>query len=229
MQQVRKGEELNELPLKQFFHQQQLISDTKSEWEVSQFSTGFSNLTYLIKIEDKELVLRRPPKGAIKRGHDMGREFKVLTGLNRGFEKAPKAYAYTEDKAILGVPFYVMEKVEGIIIDLAEAKKRKISKTEFPIIADSWLDTLVALHSLDYEAIGLGDLGRPIGYVERQVRNWSKQYLKAATEAIPEAQKVMEWLHEQQPTQYDHSLIHNDYKYDNVVLKTILGIKSMPF
>ncbi len=219
MQQVRKGEELNELPLKQFFHQQQLISDTKSEWEVSQFSTGFSNLTYLIKIEDKELVLRRPPKGAIKRGHDMGREFKVLTGLNRGFEKAPKAYAYTEDKAILGVPFYVMEKVEGIIIDLAEAKKRKISKTEFPIIADSWLDTLVALHSLDYEAIGLGDLGRPIGYVERQVRNWSKQYLKAATEAIPEAQKVMEWLHEQQPTQYDHSLIHNDYKYDNVVFE----------
>jgi len=163
MQKVRKGEELNEQPLKVFLKDQQLISDTKVDWEVSQFS-----------------------------GHDMGREFKVLTGLNKRFEKAPKAYAYTEDKAILGVPFYVMEKVEGIIIDLAEAKKRMISKTEFPIIANSWLDTLVELHALDYEAVGLGDLGRPNGYVERQVRNWSKQYLKAATEEIPEAQKVMD-------------------------------------
>ena len=134
MQKVRKGEELNEQPLKAFLQKHQLISDTKSEWEVSQFSTGFSSLTYLIKIENKELVLRRPLKGAIKRGHDMGREFKVLTGLNRGFKKAPKAYAYMEDEDILGVPFYIMEKVEGIIIDLAEAKKRKISKTAFPII-----------------------------------------------------------------------------------------------
>jgi len=219
LKKVRKGEELNELPLKQFLFENDLISNKKSEWEVSQFSTGFSNLTYLIEIENKELVLRRPPKGAIKRGHDMGREFKVLSGLNRGFDKVPKVYAYTENKEILDVPFYVMEKVDGIIIDLAEAKRRMISKIEFPIIANSWLNTLVELHELDYEALGLGDLGRPNGYVERQVRNWSKQYLKAATEEIPEAQKVIEWLYEHQPTQYDHSLIHNDYKYDNVVFE----------
>jgi aminoglycoside phosphotransferase (APT) family kinase protein len=219
MQKVRKGEELNEQTLKSFLRQHQLISDVNSPMEVAQFSTGASNLTYLLKIENRELVLRRPPKGAIKRGHDMGREFKVLTGLNNGFDKAPKAYAYTEDKSIIGASFYVMEKVEGIIIDNKVARQKNISATEFPIIFNSWLDTLVELHDLDYKALGLEDLGRPNGYVERQVRNWSKQYLKAATEDIPEAPKVMTWLDEHQPTEYHHCLIHNDYKYDNVVFE----------
>ena len=149
----------------------------------------------------------------------MGREFKVLTGLNNGFDKAPKAYVYTEDKSVIGSSFYVMEKVEGIIIDNKVARQRNISATEFPIIFNSWLDTFVELHDLDYKALGLADLGRPNGYVERQVRNWGKQYLKAATEDIPEAPKVMAWLDAHQPTEYHHCLIHNDYKYDNVVFE----------
>jgi len=219
MQNVRNGEELDERPLKEFLQKHDLTSDVNSELNVTQFAGGASNLTYLLGIENKELVLRRPPKGAIKRGHDMGREFKVLTGLNNGFEKAPKAYAYTEDESIIGAPFYVMEKVEGIIIDYKLAKERAISEAEFPIIANNWLDSLVELHDLDYKALGLSDLGKPNGYVERQVRNWSKQYTKAATEDIPEAPKVMAWLDEHQPTEYDHCLIHNDYKYDNVVFK----------
>ena len=219
MQKVRKGEELNEQPLKVFLQKNQLISDVKSSMEVVQFSTGFSNLTYLLKIENKELVLRRPPKGAIKRGHDMGREFKVLSGLNKGFAKAPKAYCFTDDSEIIGAQFYIMEKMDGIILSAKEAKIRAISKEEFPKIADSWLNTFVELHELDFESVGLGDLGKPKGYVERQVRNWSKQYLKAATEEIPEAQKVMSWLESNQPKKYDYSLIHNDFKYDNVVFE----------
>jgi len=219
MQNVRKGEELEEKALKEFLQKHDLISNVNSPLEVTQFSGGASNLTYLLNIENKELVLRQPPKGAIKRGHDMGREFKVLTGLNNGFEKAPKAYAYSEDESIIGSSFYVMEKVEGIIIDYKVAKERNISKSEFPIIANSWLDSLVELHSLNYEALGLTDLGKPNGYVERQVRNWSKQYLKAATEEITEAPKVMAWLDEHQPAEYDHCLIHNDFKYDNVVFE----------
>ena len=219
MQNVRKGEELNEQPLKEFLLKNELITDVNNQIDISQFTGGASNLTYLLGIENKDLVLRRPPKGAIKRGHDMGREFKVLTGLNNGFGKAPKAYAYTEDESIIGSSFYVMEKVEGIIIDNKVAKERNISETEFPVIANSWLDTLVELHGLDYESVGLSDLGKPDGYVERQVRNWSKQYLKAKTEEIPEAPKVMAWLDEHQPTEYDHCLIHNDYKYDNVVFE----------
>ena len=218
-QNVRKGEELAEKPLKEFLQKHQLIGNSDSQLDVSQFSTGFSNLTYLIQIEEKEYVLRRPPVGAIKRGHDMGREFKVLSGLNKGFAKAPKTFVYTEDAAIIGAPFYLMEKVEGIILDAKTAYKRNISPEAFPIIANSWMDTFVELHQLDYQSLGLGDLGKPDGYVERQVRNWSKQYQKAATEEIPNAHKVMKWLDENQPTVYDHRLIHNDYKYDNVVFK----------
>lgn len=216
-QKVRKGEELNEQNLKAFLAEHQLISDRNSPLEVTQFTTGASNLTYLLKIENKELVLRRPPKGAVKRGHDMGREFKVLTGLNKGFEKAPQAFVYTEDTSIIGSSFYLMEKVEGIIIDYREAKKRNIPATEFPVIFERWLDTFVELHNVDYEKLGLGDLGKPDGYVARQVKNWGKQYLASATEEIPEASKVMAWLEENQPTEYEHCFIHNDYKYDNVV------------
>jgi aminoglycoside phosphotransferase (APT) family kinase protein len=217
MQKVRKGEELNEQPLKQFLKENGLIEDVNSELDVLQFSTGFSNLTYQLNIEGKQLVLRRPPAGAVKRGHDMGREFKVLTGLNKGFKKAPKAYAYTEDKNIIGASFYIMEKIDGVILSAKEAYKRQVPPSDFPIIAEKWMDTFVELHQLDYKSLGLEDLGRPVGYVERQVRNWGKQYLKAATEEIPAAHGVMQWLDANQPTEYHHSLIHNDYKYDNVV------------
>jgi aminoglycoside phosphotransferase (APT) family kinase protein len=219
MQNTRQGESLNEVPLKAFLVANKLIVDATSELGVTQFSNGFSNLTYLLEIENKSYVLRRPPVGAIKRGHDMGREFKVLSGLNRGFSKAPEALAYTEDESIIGASFYIMEKVEGIILSFKEAKNRQIPAAEFPIIANSWLDTFVELHQLDYEKLGLGDLGKPEGYVNRQVTNWSKQYVKAATEDVPVAHKVMGWLAENQPTQYDFSLIHNDYKYDNVVFE----------
>jgi len=218
-QKVRKGEELNEITLKKYLQENNLIENVDSLLEVSQFSTGFSNLTYLLQIENKEMVLRRPPFGASKRGHDMGREYKVLSGLNKTFPKVPKVYAYTEDDSVLGASFYVMEKIDGIILSSKEAKKRNVSPEEFPTIAKNWMSTFVELHQVDYEAIGLGDLGRPEGYVERQVRNWGKQYLKAATDDIPEAEKVMKWLDENQPTTYDHALIHNDYKYDNVVFK----------
>lgn len=214
---VRKGEELKEQELKQFMLDQGLINSEDSALTVHQFSNGFSNLTYQLDIEDKTYVLRRPPAGAIKRGHDMGREFKVLSGLNNGFSKAPLAHAFSEDPAIIGVPFYIMEKVEGIILSAREAKKRAVSAESFQRIADRWMDTFVELHALDYKALGLEDLGRPEGYVERQVLNWGKQYLKAATHEIPAALKVMEWLEANQPKTYHHSLIHNDYKYDNVV------------
>ncbi|RMG86827.1 MAG: phosphotransferase family protein [Bacteroidetes bacterium] len=216
-QKVRKGEALNEQPLKQFLAEKGLIGDAQSAWEVSRFSTGFSNLTYLIQIENKEYVLRRPPVGAVKRGHDMGREFKVLSGLNNGFPKAPKAFVFCDDTDIIGAPFYIMERVHGIILSVKEAAKRQIPAEDFPVIAESWLDTFVELHELDYEALGLKDLGRPEGYVERQVRNWGKQYLNAATDDIPEAEKIMNWLAQNQPQTYDHRLIHNDFKYDNIV------------
>ncbi len=185
--------------------------------DVYRFSNGYSNLTYLFKFPASEFVLRMPPKGAVKRGHDMGREFKVLSGLNRGFHKAPKVYAFTEDRAITGYPFYIMEKVDGVILTYREAEKRKIPPGEFKTIADTWLETMIELHNLDYASVGLDNLGKPEGYVRRQVTNWSKQYLAAATMDLPDAAFVMHWMDQNQPDQYMHSLIHNDFKYDNVV------------
>lgn len=216
-QQVRKGEELDETKLKNYLYQNELIHSKDSNLQISQFANGFSNLTYELQIEDKSYVLRRPPFGAVKRGHDMGREFKVLLKLKTGFDQCPKVYAFSEDKIVMDSSFYVMEKIEGIILTAKEAKIRNIPPIEYNIIANTWLDTLVNLHSLDYKKMGLADLGKPIGYVKRQVENWSKQYLKAATSEVKEAQKVMKWLNDNQPDQYDHTLIHNDYKYDNVV------------
>lgn len=219
MQKVRKGEELHEVNLKQYLFENKLINNVNSELDVFQFSTGFSNLTYQLDIEGKSLVLRRPPVGAIKRGHDMGREFKVLSGLNKAFTKVPKVYAYTENVEVIGSSFYIMEKIDGIILSAKEAYKRQIAPDNFKIIADKWLDTFVELHDSDYESVGLGDLGRPEGYVERQVTNWGKQYLKAKTDEIKAAPFVMQWLQDNQPKEYEHSLIHNDYKYDNVVFE----------
>jgi len=219
MQNVRKGEELNEKTLKSFLHKEGLINNDQSDWKVEQYTHGYSNLTYLLKIEDKEYVLRRPPFGAIKRGHDMGREFKVQSGVYKAFPKVPEMYAFTDDDSVLGCPFYIMEKVDGIILSAREAKKRNVAPKDFKTIADSWLNTFVKLHNIDYKAVGLEDLGKPEGYVSRQVLNWGKQYLNAATDDVPAAEKVMKWMEEHQPKDYRYSLVHNDFKYDNVVFK----------
>ena len=218
-QKVRKGEELPANKLKLYLQKHDLISSIESELHVTQFTHGYSNLTYLIAIEGKEFVLRRPPFGAIKRGHDMEREFKVQSGVQKGFDKVPKMFAFGDDHSVMDCEFYVMEKVDGIILNFKEAQKRNILVDQYKVIANSWLDTFIELHQLDYKAIGLSDLGRPEGYVERQVTNWGKQYLKAATEDISAANKVMAWMEVHQPKKYEHCLIHNDYKYDNIIFK----------
>ncbi len=218
-QKVRKGEELPELALKTHLKNEQLIQDVSSDLTIEQFTHGYSNLTYLLSIEEKQFVLRKPPKGAIKRGHDMHREFSVQSALYEQYKKVPKMYAYSNDTTVLGSEFYIMEKVDGVILNYAEAKRRNISPEKYLTISNQWLETLVALHKVDYKEVGLAALGKPEGYVARQVTNWGKQYLKAKTEEVIEASKVMQWMEENQPKSYKHCLIHNDYKYDNVVFK----------
>jgi aminoglycoside phosphotransferase (APT) family kinase protein len=218
-QKVREGEALPEVALKKYLQEIKLINSLESELFVQQFTHGFSNLTYLLQIENKEFVLRKPPKGAIKRGHDMNREFKVQSAVHKAYSKVPKMYGFSDDETILGSDFYIMEKVEGVILNYKEAKQRNIPEKDYKNIANSWLDALVELHNVDYNAIGLADLGKPDGYVQRQISNWGKQYLKAKTDEYPEAEMVMNWMEEHQPKEYDHCLIHNDFKYDNVVFK----------
>jgi aminoglycoside phosphotransferase (APT) family kinase protein len=218
-QKVREGEALPEATLKKYLQEIKLIDSVESELFVQQFTHGFSNLTYLLQIENKEFVLRKPPKGAIKRGHDMNREFKVQSAVHKAYSKVPKMYGFSDDETILGSDFYIMEKVEGVILNYKEAKQRNIPEKDYKNIANSWLDALVELHNVDYNAIGLADLGKPEGYVQRQISNWGKQYIKAKTDEYPEVEMVMNWMEEHQPMEYDHCLIHNDFKYDNVVFK----------
>jgi aminoglycoside phosphotransferase (APT) family kinase protein len=216
---VSKEEALQLDNLKLFLYEHHLIQDIKSNINVKRFSGGFSNLTYLLSIENKDYVLRRPPFGAVKRGHDMSREYKVLSHLYSEFKKIPKVYAFTDNEAVLGAPFYIMEKANGIILDYKEAKKRVISPNDFKTISNTWLNTFVALHNVDYKAAGLKDLGKPEGYVERQITNWTKQYIKAKTDSIIESEFVMKWLQDNQPKESSNCLIHNDFKYDNVMFK----------
>ena len=214
-QDIRKGEELDEGALLTYLIQH--IPGLSGEMEVRQFPGGASNLTYLLKIGERQLVMRRPPFGAkIKSAHDMGREHKVLSALSRGYNKAPRPLVYCEDESVIGASFYVMERVEGVI--LRHNMGQELDKVLVGDIADSLLDSLVELHHLDYEGAGLGDLGRPSGYIKRQVDGWSKRYIKAKTEDQPEIEFVGRWLDDHQPTESGASLIHNDFKHDNVIL-----------
>jgi len=212
-------DKLTEQKLIKYLEESKLILSSNSQLTVKQYSNGYSNLTYLLQIEGKEFVLRRPPQGAVKRGHDMSREFKVLAALEDQYEIAPKPFLFEANTEILGAPFYLMEKIEGIILTAKEAHNLKLKKTDFDLISDTWIKMFVSLHQVTYEQIGLVDLGRPNGYVERQVANWGKQYQKAATQQLPNAEKLMAWMIENQPKEYDHTFIHNDFKYDNVVFK----------
>ncbi len=212
---VRTGEELNLEKLTPFLNKELGI---EGEIEVQQFPSGYSNLTYLIKLGDTELVLRRPPVGAedISKGHDMGREYKVLSMVHPHYPKAPKPLVYTEDKSIIGAPFYVMERIQGIIL----RSKDKISYEAATVrkLNENFMDNLAALHQLDIQQTGLVNIGKPEGYLERQVKGWTKRYHKAKTHDIPDMEKAMTWLDAHMPESPAPTFIHNDYKYDNVVL-----------
>lgn len=214
-QSIRKGEELDEGALLQYLKQH--ISGLEGALEVKQFPGGASNLTYLLRVGAKDMVMRRPPFGAkIKSAHDMGREHKVLAALSKGYDKAPRPLVYCDDESIIGAPFYVMNRVEGVI--LRHDMGKELSAKLVGDIASSLLDSLVELHQLDYVDVGLADLGRPEGYIKRQIDGWSRRYHNAKTEDQPEIEYVGRWLDEHQPTESGSSLIHNDYKHDNVIL-----------
>lgn len=215
---IRKGEELDLEKLQPFLLKN--IPNATGELTIHQFPGGASNLTYLLKLGEQDLVLRRPPFGAnIKSAHDMGREYKVLNALSQNYGKAPRPLLYTEDESVLGAPFYVMERVEGTILRHDGGKaKHQLNKKDMYHIADALMDTLVELHALDYQAAGLGELGKPEGYAERQIKGWTKRYFKAKTDEHPALEQAIEWLNANIPNEGSAALIHNDYKHDNVVL-----------
>ncbi len=218
---VRPGEELDVAALQAYLTRE--IPGLEGPLEVDQFGKGFSNLTYLIRVGDRELVLRRPPFGAkIRSAHDMGREYRILSHLITVYPKAPRALAYCADESVLGAPFYVMERLRGVILRATPPAGVDLDPERMRAISEAFVDNMVAIHGVDYAAAGLGDLGRPQGYVERQITGWAGRYEKARTDDVPEIERVAAWLLEHRPAESAAepaaSLIHNDYKYDNLVL-----------
>jgi aminoglycoside phosphotransferase (APT) family kinase protein len=213
---VRAGEELD-LSRLQPFLQQQFCYD--GQVSIEQFPSGHSNLTYLVRLGSREVVFRRPPFGSkVRSAHDMSREFRVLSKLYEAYPLAPRALLYCDDQAILGVPFYLMERIRGVILRRDPPPDVSFSPKKAQRLSEAFLDNLARLHCVDYAAIGLGDLGKPQGYLERQVKGWIERYHKSKTDDYPETELISDWLIERMPVRHATTLIHNDYKYDNVVL-----------
>lgn len=214
---IRRGEELNIQNLSEYLAFQ--FSGSAGALEISQFPAGSSNLTYLIELGDEEYVLRRPPFGnQVKTAHDMNREFQVLSKLSKVYQPAPKPLLFCGDENVIGSEFYLMERRRGLIIR-GQAPQELIDSPELQKkVCESFIDNLAALHALDYEAAGLGDLGKPEGYNRRQVEGWTKRYFNAKTDEWPKLENAIEWLNQNIPAESGAALIHNDYKLDNVML-----------
>lgn len=216
-QKTRRGEELDAGKLEVYLRQ--VLPGLDGPMEIEQFPRGYSNLTYLLRVGERELVLRRPPFGAkIKTAHDMGREFHILSHLISVYPKVPRPCAYCADAAVLGAPFYLMERAKGIILRTKPPEGLELTPALMGRISEGFVDNLSAIHAIDYVAAGLGELGRPEGYVTRQVEGWTKRYQNARTDDIPEMDHLASWLAANKPTEAGGCLIHNDYKYDNLVL-----------
>jgi aminoglycoside phosphotransferase (APT) family kinase protein len=186
---------------------------------IEQFPGGYSNLTFLLKASGIEYVLRKPPIGAnIKSAHDMGREFKVLTALKTVYKPIPTPVLFCEDETIIGSPFYIMERMKGIILRNNIPKGMELTPAMMRSISESAADNLAALHSIDLKSTGLIKLGKPEGYIQRQVDGWTKRYVAAETDTIEDMNKTAGWMQGNVPAEGIPAFIHNDYKYDNLVL-----------
>ena len=214
---IRSGEELNVTALEPYLRNH--FPSEAGALQVRQFPAGHSNLTYSLQLGNKEFVLRRPPFGSkVKSAHDMSREFRVLSKLHSVYSPAPKVLLYCDDDSIIGAPFYVMQPVHGIILRRILPRGLDFSGEMARRLSELFIDNLVRLHHVDYAAAGLAELGKPDGYLERQVRGWTERYYGSKTHDYPEVEKITAWMQQHLPISGAASLIHNDYKYDNVVL-----------
>jgi aminoglycoside phosphotransferase (APT) family kinase protein len=189
------------------------------ELSIEQFPGGHSNLTYLVRLRGRELVLRRPPFGSrVKTAHDMGREYRVLSNLAPVYPRAPRPLLHCDDPAVLGAPFYLMERLTGIILRREPPAGMALPPPTCRALCEVLIDALVELHAIDYVAAGLGELGKPDGYVARQVAGWTARYGAAQTDEIAAIERVAGWLAAHQPASPPPTLLHNDFKFDNLVL-----------
>ncbi|HTF66199.1 MAG TPA: phosphotransferase family protein [Edaphobacter sp.] len=206
---VRPGEELDTQALGRFLD--------KGEVVLEQFPGGHSNLTYLVRAGREEYVLRRAPMGPVPpKAHDMAREYRVLESIHPHFHAAPKVHLLCEDPSIIGSAFFLMERRKGII--LRETDSRPYDAAFTARVSEAFIDGLIALHAIDIEPYGLSALGKPEGFLDRQVRGWTERWRRAETENIAEMERVIAWLAASIPESGRATIVHNDYKLDNIML-----------
>ncbi len=215
---IREGEELDVGAIADYLQQQ--IEGLEGALRISQFPGGASNLTYLLEFDNRSFVLRRPPFGKkAKSAHDMGREFTVMQGLQERYPYVPKMVAFCQDEQIIGSEFYVMERLQGIILRTDLPKGLDLEPSKLTHLCHSMLDRLVELHQLDWQSTSLKSLCREGDFVERQLKGWSDRYQKARTDDVPSYSQVIQWLEKNRPGQIRQCLVHNDYRFDNLVLQ----------
>ena len=187
--------------------------------EVQQFSGGASNLTYLLRYPERDLILRRPPFGHKAKGaHDMVREYRIQEALKPVYPAVPTMVALCEDPAVMDCDFYVMERIKGIIPRANLPKGMSLTEQEARQLCQGFIDKLIELHKVDYEAAGLAHMGKGAGYVKRQIDGWSHRYGKSKTWNVPGWSYVMAWLQDNMPADVGTVIIHNDFRFDNIVL-----------
>ncbi len=215
---VRSGEELNRRALIDYLDRR--LPEGATEIEIEQFPHGHSNLVYLIRTEAREYVLRRPPLGPVApKAHDMAREYRVLHAVHPHFPEAPRVFLLCEDPEVIGSVFFLMERRRGLVVR-DSIPQELAAIPDYPRkVSEALIDCLVRLHSIDNSQPGLGSLGKPEGFVERQVRGWAERWNRAKTEEIIEMEHIVRWLRDSLPPSVDVTLVHNDYKLDNVMLR----------
>jgi aminoglycoside phosphotransferase (APT) family kinase protein len=187
--------------------------------DVTQYSGGASNWTYRLRYANRDLVLRRPPAGTKARSaHDMTREFRIQQALKPAYPLVPTMVALCQDPSVIGTDFYVMERVEGLIPRARLPEGVSLGEDDTRRLCTNVLDALVALHRVDHHAVGLDALSKGQGYARRQVNGWSDRYEKARTWNVPSYGYVRAWLAERVPEDVGACVIHNDWRFDNVVL-----------
>ncbi len=194
--------------------------DLTREMVAAQFPGGHSNLTYLVRFGDAELVLRRPPLGPVPpTAHDMAREYRWLAAVHPVFPRAPRPYLLCDDPRVIGSIFYVMERRHGLVVRHDEPPALADRPPERRRVSEALVDTLADLHAIDIAAHGLSGLGKPAGFVERQVRGWTERWHRSKTADVPEMDALAEWLIGRLPPDpVRPSIVHGDFKLDNVML-----------
>lgn len=194
-------------------------ADLSAAPTVKQFSAGASNLTYLLSYPGADLIMRRPPKGSHQgNAHDMAREYHVQNAVGHILRSVPRTVALCKDVTVIGTPFYVMERIEGIIVGKNLPPGLSLSPEQANALCHNTIDLLVQLHGVDLAETRLCELDRGDGYVSRQLDSWSRRYRLARTWNVGRFTKVMRWLADNQPEDRPHTLVHNDFRIDNMVL-----------